>query len=92
MKKNMKIGMTMIALTLSFAIGTFAEETMVEKTETSKNKVVDSVKKTYRKMDDKLCETVNGQINCVTKKIKNKIKNNTDKAKTEVQKIENKID
>ena len=92
MKNNIKIDVAVMALALGFTIGTYAEESVVEKVETSKNKAVDSVKKTYRKMDDKLCETVNGKTKCVTKKIKNGIKNNSDTIKTEGKEIENKID
>lgn len=72
--------------------GVSAEETVLEKAETTKNKSVDGVKKTYRKLDDKVCESVNGKLKCVPKKIKNKLKNTSDKIDTDATDAGNKID
>ena len=77
------------AIPLSFA---HSKETILEKAETVKNKSVDGVKSTYRKMDDKICETVNGKMKCVTKKIKNKVKNSSDEIETSTTETINKID
>ncbi|MFN8845748.1 MAG: hypothetical protein ACK5V3_03025 [Bdellovibrionales bacterium] len=64
----------------------------MEKAETVKNKTVDGVKSTYRKLDDKICETVNGKMRCVTKKIRNKVKNTSDQIETDTTETINKID
>jgi hypothetical protein len=92
MKQNINIAAVVVALALSFGLKTLAEESSLEKVETSKNKVADSVKSTYRKLDDKICETLNGKVNCVPKKIKNRIKNTSDKVKTNTTDVINKAD
>lgn len=81
MKRNISIATAVVALALSFDLKTLVEESPIEKAETSKDKVVDSAKSTYRKVDDKICETVNGKINCVSKRIRNAIKDTSDKIK-----------
>lgn len=70
----------------------FAEETTVEKVEAAKDKAVDSVKKTYRKVDDKICEIVNGKMECVAKKLKHGLQNSSDKIETEINESINKVD
>lgn len=82
----------LISLTSGIGNGVSAEETSLEKVETAKNKSVDAVKKTYRKVDDKVCESINGKLKCVPKKIKNKIKNTSDKIDTDTTDAANKID
>lgn len=92
MKHKLIIAAAALGFALSFGQKSKAEESTLEKVETTKNKAIDSAKKTYRKIDDKVCETVNGKVNCVTKKIKNKIKNTSDKAKTDTTDVINKVD
>jgi hypothetical protein len=78
-------------LTMSPIIS-FATETNYEKAETMKNKSVDSVKNTYRNTKDKVCEMVNGELKCIAKKINNKARSASDKAKTDIKELQNKID
>lgn len=87
-KKNFIITM----LALAFSSFSFAEETTLEKVNTSKNKAVDSVKEGYRNIEDKVCETVNGKSKCIGKKIKHKAETLKDKTETKVQEIKDKID
>jgi hypothetical protein len=70
----------------------FAKETNVEKIETATDRAVDKVKRTYRKADDKICEIVNGKMNCVSKKIKHSIQNTKERIETENNEALNKID
>lgn len=88
----MNVATAVMTLAFSFGLKALTEESGLEKAETTKNKVVDSVKSTYRKVDDKICETVNGKINCVPKKIKNRIKNTSDRVKTNTTDVINKAD
>ncbi|MES2962801.1 MAG: DUF1328 domain-containing protein [Bdellovibrionota bacterium] len=69
-----------------------AEETAVEKVETGANHTVDKVKETGRTVDEKICETVNGKVKCVAKKVKNAVKNTGDKAGTKVEELKKKAD
>ncbi len=79
---------------LGFALGTsaLADETVLEKTQNVGNKAVDSVKETGRDVKDKTCEMVNGKMECLPKKIKNKTKTAVDKTETKAKQIKNKVD
>lgn len=92
MRMKLKIPTILFMVSLSFFTKTYAEETFSEKAETTKNKAVDSVKSTYRKIDEKVCEKVNGKLSCISKKAKNKLKNTSDKLKTDTNDVINKID
>lgn len=84
-----------LVVTLSlilFSSFVHAEETTMEKVETSANHAADSVKETYRDAKDKACEMVNGKLECAGKKIKNKAKNLKDKTETKATELKNKID
>lgn len=81
-----------IALIFSLSQLTYAEETNIEKAETIKNHAVDNVKEGYRNAKDKGCKMINGKMDCAVKKMNNKIKSKSDKVKTDVKEIQNKID
>ena len=70
----------------------YAEETKTEKVDAATNKAVDSAKKSYRKMKEKACETIDGKLECDQKKLKNHAKNLSDKIKTDTKELKNKID
>lgn len=70
----------------------FAEETAMEKAETQVNEAVDTTKETYRDMKDKVCETVNGKVECAAKKVANKARTLKDKTETKAKEIKNKVD
>ena len=70
----------------------FAAETVGEKVNTATNKAVDTVKENYRDAKDKTCEMVNGKMECVSKKIKNKARTAADKIKTKAEEAKDKID
>jgi hypothetical protein len=91
---NKKLVNSVVLLVMSFVLiqNSQAKETTLEKAETVKNKSVDSVKSNFRKVDDKMCEMVNGKMNCMAKKVKNKVKNTTDKIETEGTETINKVD
>ncbi len=69
-----------------------AEETNLEKAETVKNEFIDSTKKAYRAAKDKACEMVNGKVECLEKKMKNRARNLSDRSKTKMKQIKNKAD
>ena len=92
MKKFNLLGICLLSATLSFAMKLYAEETTMEKAETQKNETVDNVKSTYRGAKDKSCEMINGKMQCLGKKVKNKASNLSDKAKTKSKELENKVD
>lgn len=79
-------------LFVSSSILSYAEETKIEKAETVMNKSVDKAKSTARDVDNQICEMIDGQMKCVVKKIKNKLKNAKDTTKTKATEIQNKID
>ncbi len=72
--------MQFVALTMHTELR--AEETVVEKVQTSTNRAGNKVKHTYRQADNKVCEMVNGKEECVFKKFKNKVKDIKDDMKT----------
>ncbi len=86
----LKIGL--IVGTLTFGMSSYCEETKFEKAETISNKTGDNIKRFYRSAKDKTCEMINGKMECVEKKIINKAKNLSDKAKTEAKELKNKAD
>lgn len=93
MKNAIKL-MSAFALTglVSLSHFSFAEETVIEKAETVKNKSGDAVKKGYRNVKDKTCEMINGKLDCTMKKVGNKINNATDDVKTKATEEKNKND
>ncbi len=88
----MKLTQIVLSCALMFAFASFAEETVLEKGETVKNKVVDGAKKTYRKGKDEVCEMVNGKMECMAKKGVNKLKNASDSLGTKATEEINKKD
>ena len=75
-----------------FGFTVSAEETIPEKVNTATNKTVDNVKEGYRNAKDKTCEMINGKMECVGKKIKNKTRTAVDKTKTKAEELKDKID
>lgn len=92
MKISGLFSVCLLSMSLAFATNAMAEESVQEKADTKKNEALDSVKSTYRDAQDKACEMVNGKMQCLGKKIKNKSKNFSDKAKTKAKELENKVD
>lgn len=77
---------------LSLNLTAFAEEpTLGQKVDQQTNKASDAIKKTARKIDDKVCETVNGKIECAAKKVKHSIQNTTDSVATKATEIKNEV-
>lgn len=85
LKKNLVITTcTLMALT-SFAFADAHKKTVTERagetvTETYQD-TKDGVKKTYRAVEDKTCEMINGKMECAAKKVANKTKNAADTVK-----------
>lgn len=77
---------------LLFSGQAFAEETNLEKLETQKNQVTDTVKKGYRNTKAKGCEMINGKMQCLGKRISNRASDLSDRAKTKSKEIENQVD
>jgi hypothetical protein len=92
MKYQLIVVLNLIVIGNIFTAPLGAKETFIEKAETVKNRVADDTKKTYRKIDDKICETINGKMSCTKKKINNRLKNDTDRIKTDTTEVINKVD
>lgn len=88
----MKLTQIVLTCILMLAFATFADESTLEKGETMKNKAVDSVKKTYRKGKNEVCEMINGKMECAIKKGVNKVKDAADAVGTKATEIKNKND
>ncbi len=85
-------GFMVFALILNLGLPAVADETVLEKVETSQNRAKDAVKKTYRSSKNKTCEMINGKLECWAKKAANKTRDISDKAKTDAIEAKNKID
>ena len=83
----------MMALILCLQFSTaYAEEAVSEKTSIKAEKIENSIKKTYRKVDDKVCELLNGKMKCVAKKIKHTIQNASDDVSTTAKELKDKVE
>lgn len=76
-----------VSLILATGFQAHAEETVVEKAQTGANKAGDGMKKAYRGAKDKVCEMVNGKMECVAKKMKHKMQNAGDAVETKVEEV-----
>lgn len=92
MKSNTLLSIFVFVGLLNLGMNAASEESKVEKIETQKNKVMDSAKSTYRAAQDKGCEMMNGKLECTGKKMKNKLKDYSDKVQTKATEEKNKID
>ena len=92
MKKNSSVGLYILAASLGLAANARAEETLLQKADNEKNEVSDSAKRTYREVKDQACPLVNGKIVCLEKKIKHKVNNMSDSAKTKAEEQKNKVE
>lgn len=93
---NTKKALTALFLALAFA-GTaatqsHAEETLGEKAQAKMETAKNQAKKTYRKAKDKVCDIVNGKVECEAKKLKHRAQNAADKLKAEAKRAKNKAD
>ena len=82
----------LLAASLTFGVCAHAVETTSEKAAAAGNRAVDTTKETYRNAKNEICELVNGKMNCVAKKMKNKLRTAADKSKTKAKEIKNKVD
>ena len=80
------------ALGFSVTLGSYAVETAAEKAETNSNETSNTVKRSYRNTKDKACEMINGKMECVGKKMRNKARNSVDHMETKGTELKNKID
>ncbi len=91
MKKLNRITIAAVLLiSTQYSQTLMAVETVSEKTEIVVEKASNAVKKAYRSAKDSGCETVDGKINCLGKKIKHKAENISDEAATKLKEIKNK--
>ncbi len=79
-----------LVLTLPYAI-LHAEETPSQKATIQVEKAGNSVKRGYRKADEKVCEMLNGKLKCVAKKVKHAVQNAGDAASTGAKELQNKV-
>jgi len=83
---------TVFALGLVLSTIAQAEETVVEKTQAVGTKALNKVKKGARAASDEVCETINGKVQCVAKKMKHKAQNAADSIEAKVKEEKEKID
>ncbi len=81
----------LITLVTSISAYVFAEETKVEAAEVATIKGTNKVKKAFRKAEDKICESFNGKVQCVVKKIKHTAQNLSDDASVTGREAKNKF-
>ena len=75
---------TFLALALSAtmpAVRAFAEEAVKE----AASDTAKATKKGVRKIKDKTCKMVNGELECAAKKVKHKVENASDEAKDKAE-------
>lgn len=87
-----RIGVLLVLVNLGLSGCTKRNETVFEKAETGANKAVDAVTSTARDAEDKICEMVNGKLECVAKKVVNKAESVMDKVETKAIETKNKVD
>lgn len=93
MKTNKtKIFAAVFAINMGLATIANAEETAIEQTQATGNKVADKVKKGARKASDEVCEMMNGKMHCIGKKIKHKVQNAADSVESKAKEEKNKVD
>jgi len=92
MNRSKCVSGLILANLIGLAQVSLADETAAEKAEASKNKAVDTVRKTYRNVKDKTCNMIHGKLECAEKKIVNESKNLLDKVETKVKEEKNKAD
>lgn len=80
------------AMLISMPIAARAEETNVEKAQTTKNRAIDAAKLKFRQAQEELCELTDGKVACERKRIQNKVKNAAETAETKIIETKNKID
>lgn len=92
--KQTRLGpfLSIFAILTVLSVRGVSEETNMEKMETSKNKTIDTVKEGYRNTKDKTCEMLNGKMECVENKMKNKVQTLKDKTSTKANELKNKVD
>jgi hypothetical protein len=66
-----------------------AEETTTEKVKEQGRDVKKGLKKMARKAEDKVCETVNGKLECAAKKVKHGVENAADEVKDKADDVKN---
>lgn len=84
-KKNLVMTCCALMAVTSFAFADASKKTVTERAGETVSETYqdtkDGVKKTYRKVEDKTCEMINGKMECVAKKVANKTKNAADEVK-----------
>ncbi len=92
MKTQQLLSIGLFSLMLSTGAYAVAEETVAEKANNVANKSADTVREVYRNSKNELCELINGKMECVAKKIRNKARTAADKAKTKAEEVKDKVD
>lgn len=91
MKMSEVLAVLIFTIMINTSVYSIAEETVTEKIETNTNKSRDAVKGTFRNVQDKTCEMLNGKMECFAKKAKHKMQNVMDKADTKIKEQKKKI-
>lgn len=92
MKKSRFSSLFVVFIFLGSCAVASAEETKKEKLEAKSNQVMDEVKEGIRDAQDKGCEMIDGKMKCFGKKVKHKAKTMSDKTKSKVKELKNKVD
>ena len=92
MKNKYQKLIVILGLVICSCSYSLAEETDTEKLKTQINKEKSSIKKKYRHVEDQICETIEGKMKCVGKKMKHKINNVTDSISDKSNELKDKVD
>ncbi len=87
---KMALAITAILFSAYYSQAVVAEETVAEKATVVAEKTGNAVKKTYKNLQDKGCELVDGKMQCLGKKIKHKVEILSDEAATKAKEMKNK--
>lgn len=84
----------LLAGILMCSTAVFAEETTAEKVNTELNKAGSKINKAGRDASEKWCDSTKGKSDpsCISKKVKNAVKNTGDKIQDKGTEVKNKVD
>lgn len=95
MTKTLKKSLTAFLLASSLVgFSAYAEETALEKANTTANKAGDKVKDAYDNTAHEICKKINGKMDpdCVARNAKNRAKTMKSKVETKAEQVKDKID
>lgn len=81
----------MIAL-LSFALNAQAEQTPAEKVKNTAKQVGAEMSKAANRVEETVCETVNGKVKCLAKKAKHRVQETKTDVQNKAEELKDEVD